>query len=447
MVDALDANADQEFGLIVAPPGHPQPAVVTFLALLLNCRYGLDVVKVDNLFKAFAAVQEGAGRVRCSFLIVHQGIGTTASISSLTQDGQLPLVCVLPAALIEEQKSLFQRQASVLFCSWEEALGQSPGSLYQVIERTFAERGIGDLFRDAQRLPYERLQQKVERRLRSITTLPTFPALVLKIMKVTADPRGTAAQLEELLANDPAIVHKLLQVVSSASLTGQGHQGQWSLQEAIVRLGTKKVATIAQQIRMMNSLVRPRESRFELQRFWAHSVGSALIADRLVTGKRIPLPLALDFNDYWIGALLHDLGKLVLGFFFWDRFAAIVAQVAESGTFRQAERALGDVAHHEYLGALMLLKTKAPEALVTAVRCHHSVGAGPGPLVCLVHLADNLCKGVGLGYQEGDLVACDVGVLGALRLHQEDLVRLQEELEGEGMVSEVRDLLSRCLGP
>lgn len=199
----------------------------------------------------------------------------------------------------------------------------------------------------------------------------------------------------------------------------------------------------------MNSLVRPQESQFDLPRFWMHSVGCALIADRLVNGKRVSLPEELDFNDYWIGALLHDLGKLVLGFFFWDRFAAIVVQMAESGiTFRQAERELGDVVHHEYLGALMLLKSGAAEGLVTAVRAHHTTGATPGPLVCLVHVADNLCKAVGLGYREAAPVAYNADVLDALQLNQGDLVRLQEELAGEeGIATEVRDLLARCLGP
>ena len=35
------------------------------------------------------------------------------------------------------------------------------------------------------------------------------------------------------------------------------------------------------QVKMMNAIVRPEESRFDLRRFWEHSVGCALICDRL----------------------------------------------------------------------------------------------------------------------------------------------------------------------
>jgi HD-like signal output (HDOD) protein len=447
MVDKQDANADQEFGLLVSQPGTPQQAVATFLTLILHFRYGLEVIKVDSLFKAFAAVQQDGERIRCSFVIMSQKIGTPASVSSLTLDGRFPLVCVLPASLIEEQRTVFQRQQNVLFCSWEEASGQTDNSLYRIIERTFAQHGIGDLFRDVQRLPYERLQQKVERRLRNITTLPTLPELVMRVMKVTADPRSTVAQVEEILAHDPAIVHKLLQVVNSPIFARPDRQGEWSLQEAIVRLGMRQVATIAQQIRVMNSLVRPQESQFDLQRFWAHSAGCALVAHRLVAQNRVRLRGSLDFNDYWIGALLHDIGKLVLGFFFWDRYAAILAQMAESGTsFRQAERDLGDVADHEYLGGLLLLKSRATEGLVEAVRSHHSTGENPSPLTCLIHLSDNLCKAMGLGCLEEEPIACRPAVLDALQLNQGDLVRLKEELtQGEDVPTEARELLSRCL--
>ena len=150
---------------------------------------------------------------------------------------------------------------------------------------------------------------------------------------------------------------------------------------------------IAQQIKLMNSLVKPQESQFDIRRFWEHSLGVALIADRLVTQKLIPLKKEISFNDYWIAALLHDIGKLTLGLFFWNHFEEILQEMAKSSSsFRDAERQLDDVANQEYLGQILLLKARVGEDLVEAVGKHNSPGKRPAPLTCLLNLADNLCN-------------------------------------------------------
>jgi HD-like signal output (HDOD) protein len=96
------------------------------------------------------------------------------------------------------------------------------------------------------------------------------------------------------------------------------------LQEIITCLGVKKVGAIAQQVKMINSLVKPQESECSLKRFREHSVGTAIIADKLVTDRLVRLEKPLEFSDYWIGTLLHDVGNLVLGFFFWDWMSRIL---------------------------------------------------------------------------------------------------------------------------
>jgi HD-like signal output (HDOD) protein len=130
----------------------------------------------------------------------------------------------------------------------------------------------------------------------------------------------------------------------------------------------KKIGAIAQLVKMINSLVKPEESEFDMKRFWEHSVGTAIIADKLVTDRLVRLGKPLEFNDYWIGALLHDVGKQVLGFFFWDWMLRILTHRAEKNcSFRQAEVDLGDVASHQRVGQLMLLNSDMGENAVNAV--------------------------------------------------------------------------------
>ena len=83
------------------------------------------------------------------------------------------------------------------------------------------------------------------------------------------------------------------------------------------------------------------------------------------------------------------------------------------------------------------------EELSVLVGSHHSVGDDPDPLVCLVHLADNICKDLGLGCTEEEQGMYDERVLARLRISgEEDLSSLRESL---GDVPDlVRNMVERC---
>jgi HD-like signal output (HDOD) protein len=251
-------------------------------------------------------------------------------------------------------------------------------------------------------------------------------------------------ELEQVMMGDPAVVHKLIQVVNSASLSGALHRDSWSLQEAIVRLGRKKVGAIALQIKLMNSLVRPQESKFDLGSFWRHSVACALIADKLVAGQCVSLPEPVSFDQYWIASLLHDIGKLVLGFFFWNHFEDVLGKMNEEKIpFREAERALGDFANHEFLGRLLLLRSKVDGDLAETVGSHHALEDSSRPLVWLVHLADNLSKEMDLAYLPGAPPNYSASVLKSLNLDRQTAAKLAQSL-GEQVTAEVEELVEQC---
>ena len=55
-------------------------------------------------------------------------------------------------------------------------------------------------------------------------------------------------------------------------------------------------------------------------------------------------------------------------------------------------------------GIGVLYGGKLGQELVEAVGTHHSIGDEPGDLVCLIHLANNICKDLGLSYFEAGLL-------------------------------------------
>jgi HD-like signal output (HDOD) protein len=423
----------------------PRP-VAAFLNLLLSYRYGLEVRTETSLGSALSASSQLGASLTGIFIVRDQPLDNRNPVMALGKRGQIPVFVLLPAAQVEQHQQVLRTMKGVYICAWEDALCQTGLSLQMVVTTVLDELRVGRVLVDEKGASAEVIQQRVERRLNHIDTLPTVPELILQITKLLADPATQVEDLEEILVSDPAIVHRLLKVVGSSALAGRRGNGGWTLREAIVRLGLKQVGAIAQQIKLINSLVKPENSPFNVRRFWVHSVGCAVIADKLYVEKLVQLQDPVPVDHYWIGAVLHDVGKLVMGFFFWDAFEAILQRMNTPKTpFHWAEARLGNAVTHEYLGQLMLLRAKADPEIVELVKGHNNVGRKPSPLVCLVNVADNLCKDLGLGYLEKEQGVYSPAVLAGVGLSEEQLQILKDTM-GQKMTDEVEDLVGLCLG-
>ncbi|MFH1570450.1 MAG: HDOD domain-containing protein [Gemmatimonadota bacterium] len=444
--DRTPRPAGQEFGLLVLQEGKPQQVLAKFLNLMLNYQYGLSIAVAGDLKKAAALLSREGARVRCTCVVQGEEMSSPMAIKALSRDYTIPLFMVLPTSKLGLQRLACTGMEGIHFVAWERAFSQGEVSLQRVVGDALESLGIGNLMRDLDTVPYAAVRQQVERRLRNINTLPTLPEIIMRIMRLINDPKTTPEQLDQVLCTDPSIVMKLLQVMRSPVFTGTGGRtSRWTLKEIITRLGVKKVGAIAQQVKMINSLVKPEESGFDLKRFWEHSVGSAIIADKLYAERLVRVRGEVEYNDYWIGSLLHDVGKLVLGFFFWDWLERVEHHRAQKGvTFRQAETELGDVASHDRVGQLMLLNADMGEEVVAAVGGHHQPAEEPGDLPCLVHLANNLSKDLGLGYLPGEEGQYDGRVLAHLKLDEPGLDRLRERLARE-IVEEIRTVVGQCM--
>ncbi len=438
-------HTEREFALIIRQAPDPPPVMLVYLRLLLNHLYGLEILNGQKLPDVASLVMEHGHSVRSIFLIQNEEISSRNTISALSQRGNLPVVLVMPPHLAQGHVAICQGMKNVFICDWDRAVGNADTSLQTIVAGAFEAQGIVKLPTDDGELPHGLLKKRIQQRLKFGDTLPTLPEIVLRITQMLADPRTTADDLEEVVSTDHAIVHRLLHVVKSSVFQGTRTDGHWTLKEAIVRLGSKQVGAVAQQVKLINSLVRPENSQFNIRRFWEHSVGCAIIADKLYADKLIPMNTKLEFDLYWIAALLHDVGKLILGFFAWDYFQAVIARMREGNTsFQRAEERLGHEVTHEHIGQLLMLNSDADKQLVQVVGNHNSTGAQPTPLVSLIHVADNLAKDFGMGYLEDERGIYNSSVLVTLGIARKDIDSIRASM-GDSMVREVREIVSRCL--
>ena len=437
MLGESKTKIDQDFALVVQQGGKSETTLAKFLKLLLSYKHELPAEIVKDFRAIPSILRRSSQHLRCACVIQSQVVNTRSTIPVLGDKGRLPLFLVLPGHVAQQQREAGGEQDNVFVCQWELAFTSGKGSLQHAITEGLAGQ-VTESFKFKE-------GEEFEERLKHLDTLPTVPDLVMHIMRVLSDPKTTMAQLEELLSSDPAVVLKVMQVANSALFAGSAHKGQWTLKEAIVRLGLRKVGTIAQQISLMNCFVVPEDSDFDMQRFWEHSVGCALVADRLVEDRLVTLQDKVEFNDYWLGCLLHDVGMLVQGFFFWEWFERIVRSTDDGSiSYHEAEKEMGGLVTHEFIGELLMRKSQMSKDLVEAVRLHHVTGDSPGSLVSLVHVANSLVKELGLGYFDKEPTDYSRPALDALKLTRQG-VRVAKDALEESVVGQVKQLVKQCM--
>ena len=440
----MATTEELEYALIMHQSAQPQPVLEKFLHLLLSYEYGIELLAAKSPGQSHFRLRGYGPRLSSIFVVLDDTLDAELQRQIEEHAAHALIFLLMPTAQVHKNESLRKSSENIYICTWEDAFRPKAESLNQVVLAAFEKNAIESLLSDDLLVFDGEKQERIERRLNKIKTLPTLPDIVVRIMELIDDPESKVEDLEEILVVDPAIVTKIFQVINTPALSGVERKEELTLNEAIVRLGLKKVGAIAQQIELMNSLVKPDESDFNMRRYWEHSVGCALLANELYNGRLISLPVRIEFNDYWLGALLHDIGKLVLGFFFQQRFADILRQQEVGKTsFRKAETQLGDVSSHEQIAQLFLLKAQVGREMIDAAASHHTTGNNPDGLVCLVHMADNLCKDLGMGYLAGERGRYSAAVLQALKLEKADLKELKEKLQP--LVEQTRQMVDQCM--
>ena len=114
----------------------------------------------------------------------------------------------------------------------------------------------------------------------------------------------------------------------------------------------------------------------------------SIAAQALVKEKKF-----IQEEDIFTPALLHDIGKLILGKFVKEQQAAI-AKIANGGVSYVVAENMVLGTDHAAVGAQILKKWALPHQVVEAVRWHHDPdhAAQAAAAIDIVYLADLLCQ-------------------------------------------------------
>lgn len=228
--------------------------------------------------------------------------------------------------------------------------------------------------------------------IRDVKSFPSMSGKAVEVLKLVDDPNSTAAKIEELLRYDPAITANVLKLTNSAYFGLPAKIG--SVRQAIVLLGWKRLGKLV-MTSCVNAILDKPVLGYDLPsgELWRHSIAVSVAAELLAK------ELGIAANDeIYTAALLHDLGKLVLGNYVKEDLQAIETAAGQGIPFQMAEREVLGTDHAE-VGGRLLESWSFPDSLVQSVRWHHEPDGAktPSAIIDLVHVANVLCLMIGIG--------------------------------------------------
>ena len=225
-----------------------------------------------------------------------------------------------------------------------------------------------------------------------IKSFPSMPAAAVKLLALIDDPDMSVSQIEAILRHDAGLTANILKLANSAYFGIPSKVG--SVRQAVLILGLKRLIQMVIAA-CVSALMDKPVPGYDLPpgELWRHSIAVSVAAEGLVKELNISA-----MEEIFTAALLHDVGKLVLGSFVQEDFAKIGEALNQDVSFETAEEmVLGT--NHADMGARILTQWSLPSDIVHAVRWHHTPESAKeaDTMLDIVHVANVLCLMIGIG--------------------------------------------------
>jgi putative nucleotidyltransferase with HDIG domain len=228
-------------------------------------------------------------------------------------------------------------------------------------------------------------------KIKGTEDLPTLPVVAMEALNLAHSPNVTINKLSEVIHRDPPLAAKVLKMANSAFYR-RGDKAIETVQRAITVLGLNEIVNITSSISVLTSFTS--EKGYIWETFWYHCVATAIVARSMAHRLRMDTS-----GREFVGGLLHDLGKLVLDYYFRADFSKALDQSIEKDCpLHEAEQRILGTTHME-VGHYVAQKWNLPDYLIDIIRWHHAPQHAQHQVItALISIADLLAKAKELSY-------------------------------------------------
>jgi len=272
------------------------------------------------------------------------------------------------AELVQEAVRLHPQMSRIVVSGFadQEQIAQCLSSTHQFISKPFSVAQIKTTVCRIASLDRLLLSEKLKAVVGRIHNVPSMPTLYFSIMRALVSPNNTIEQIGQIVAQDPAMTAKVLQLVNSSFFNIA--RNIVSPGEAIQYLGVGRLRSLALSLHIFSCFDRQSIPRLSVERVWDHSLTTAVLAEKIVRaahGDR-------DAQDAaYVAGMLHDIGKVLLAANLPQEYGRAIEIASETRIpMIAAERKVFGVSHAE-VGAYLLGLWGLPVEIVEAVALHH----------------------------------------------------------------------------
>lgn len=256
--------------------------------------------------------------------------------------------------------------------------------------------------------------------------LPPLPQCVMKLQEIIHKPNVSIEKVCEILVKEPVLTAKVLKSVNSAYYGFRREVDD--IKFATAYLGIHEIYNMVLSFSVVKAL--GVDEAAELDRFWNHSVLTAICAKHLA--RRFE-PL-LSPEQIWLGGLLHDIGKLAY-------FKALPVQYKQILDHRQQNGCLFSQSEKYFsypssaaLGVVLCERWRLPSIVRDACERHQiedlqSPGEGSrGDYRKIVSAANLMAALVGDGLNNGVKQAIYDALKSSFELDEREFLKLMGEV-------------------
>ncbi len=280
------------------------------------------------------------------------------------------------------------------------------------------------------------VDNKIKQVISNIRNLPTPPIVFHQIQKVMNDPDVSAAQIANILAEDPAISVKVLKLTNSA-FYGLAREVD-SVKHAIVIVGVEAIKNLVLSASVLDMFKGNSVDQEFQESYWRHSLATGFCCRCLA--KKLRAHGMVNADSAFSSGLLHDIGKMVIGCFLPDEHARLQEERTkdcETQDFELENRVLGY--NHAQIGAFLAVHWKLPGRLAESIDYHHQprLGEEDDPISYLVNIGNFVAKRTFYHNDKAHLIGkLDPEVMDYMQIAESDLDEFRDILLEEYVKAE-----------
>jgi len=201
--------------------------------------------------------------------------------------------------------------------------------------------------------------------LEKCTSLPSPPAVAMRILDLSNDPDVDVGKIADVLSMDPALTAKILRIANSPIYAIR--RKTENLRQAIMLLGLNGTLTMALSFSLAASMHNNACQGFDYNMFWRRSLAAATCCRRLGVAAGIGAG-----EEMFLAGLMQDIGMLALDKLQPEFYKSLGIDQSDHIMVQEMEKErLG--ADHAAIGGWLLQKWNLPETLQYAVAGSHNL--------------------------------------------------------------------------